>query len=175
MNSYTGREYQLDTEYRQRNFNSLHLTSNQATRTFNIRIPHTSKKVILTLVMIMIGLLFSGFSTQAQVRQEADASISADIEYALIMGAYYYDHGRYEDAIEQFQIAIEEIPEQLFVIAPEQSIVFWQLGEALEANGQLVDAVYNYEYFLNLAGEGATDYAIAYVSDLRTSLKTINA
>ena len=88
---------------------------------------------------------------------------------------YYAGQERYEEAIEQFQIAIDGMPEEYFIIAPEQAIVFWQLGEALEGADYLEDAVESYQQFLDLVGESATQLSIDYVADLQAQIDELNA
>ena len=38
------------------------------------------------------------------------------------MGSYYYNHARYDEAIEQFEYAIDGMPQALFIVEPAQSI-----------------------------------------------------
>jgi len=125
-------------------------------------VPVTSALIIIAVMLVEL-LLFVP-TINAQLLADSDASISLDIEYALIMGTYYYKNCRYDEAIEQYQNALDKMPDQLFVIEPKQAIAFWQIGETYEANGQVLKALGYYDLFLSYAGDAATATALDYVT-----------
>ena len=178
MNTFNPRDFQLDTEYRNRNFSQnnqpqANESANEDTqRSFDI-----SRRLVSIILMVIciVGMLVTIPSTQAQAINDEDASGDPKVELGLMMGAYYFNQERYEEAIEQFQIAIDGMPEVYFEIAPEQAIVFWQMAEALEQAGYLPEALISYQRYLEFAGDGATDFAITYVTELETQIETINA
>lgn len=178
MNSFTPRDYQLDNEYRDRKFGKqLNQQVSQGEDKSSDDSVKFSRRIIgmAILALSIIGIFIMIPSAKAQTMKNADASYATNIELALMMGTYYFNQERYEEAIEQFEIAIDAIPEAYFEIAPEQAIVFWQLGEALENAGYLTDALDSYQRFLELAGEDATDYTIAYIADLQEQIDAENA
>lgn len=177
MNTFTSRDYQLDNEYRDREFRTYINQQNWQPegKTSHNRFEFSRRLIgILILALSIVGIFIVIPSTQAQASTDSDASYAADAELGLMMGTYYFNQERYEEAIEQFQIAIDAIPEAYFDIAPEQSAVFWQLGEALENAGYLTDALDSYQRYLELAGEGATAYTTTYVADLQTQIDALN-
>lgn len=179
MYTFTDRDFQLNQEYHQRKFTSSLKDVTHTTQEDNLsskRIPinmHKGRMLILTIVVLFSLILTAPI--HAQMINDADVSLGTDLELALIMGTYYYNHAQYEMAIEQFQSAIDAMPDRYFEFAPEQVIVFWQLAEALKANGQLSDALNTYLHFLDIAGVNATDYSIAYVAKLGLLLDPENA
>lgn len=175
MNTFSPRDYQLDREYRNRKNEIVHRQTETPARRISRR---PNIKTVMTLLFVLMSFIVALAwvpSSQAQTLQEPDGTIGSNVEYALIMGAYYFDKGRFEEAIEQFQMAINDMPEELFQLVPEQAIVFWQLGEALEHAGYLMDALDCYQHYLTLVGEEATDYAIGYVADFESQIEVTNA
>jgi len=178
MSTFNNRDYQLDTEYRNRSFSQKthHDVEKDTDSNTNQGIQMSRRLVVMVIVGIcIISGLVAIPSAQAQSIYNSDASHVADIEHALIMGTYYVGYERYEEAIEQFQIAIDGMPMAYFEIAPEQAIVFWQLGEALEGAGYLEDALVSYQQFIDLAGDNATQLSIDYVVDLQAQIDALNA
>lgn len=184
MQSFDLRDYDLDTEYRNRKSNQLEyrfiinqVTAN--TQAFS-QCRHTSGyriRIIVFIALMLIALAGTTSISEAQSsssRNVSGGAVSPSIEFALIMGDYYFKNQQYTEAISHFEHAISQMPESLFELMPEQAIVFWQLGEALEQGKCLYDALVSYERFLELAGEGATDTAITYVSDLRLAMNDLS-
>ncbi len=183
MNAFTPRDYQLNKEYRksitsQSSQDHLaNLVAKKSGKSFST--PKMSQLMIYAVLVFALVILFvilpAKVDAQSVFRPEADASISSPVQHALIMGAYYYNHERYEEAVAQFETAIEQMPPELFELMPEQSIVFWQLGEALEQAGYLNEALDCYEQYLQFAGKGATETAVAYVEGLKGNVEQVNA
>ncbi|MBZ0302918.1 MAG: tetratricopeptide repeat protein [Anaerolineae bacterium] len=176
MNTFTSRDYELNQEYRNRQMAAAepHTMRPEPKRPAQPRPAFSHRAIVIAAFLILAAvLLVASPRAEAQDRMnraDAGASVGSPVELALILGDYYYDHGQYDQAVAEFSKAVELMPERLFELMPAQSVVYWHLGEAQEQAGQSAEALISYQRYLQLAGAGATDYAVRYVQTFAQSL-----
>lgn len=87
---------------------------------------------------------------------------SANPQEYLTLGGIYYQLGQYDNAIRQFQIAVN--------LKPDYPNAYYNLGHAYEAKGDLQNALTNYENVRNLVQNDKTN-----LDKINSEIDTLNA
>jgi tetratricopeptide (TPR) repeat protein len=132
----------------------------------------TARLVGLALfVLLMVTLLaMPRVSGAHHVKEPGKGEPFADAMVAYRLGHYYFVHGDYSQAIVKYRLAIKGIPAKVFEAASTYRVLYWDMGDAYLLDGQYDEALSSYQHYLDLAGDDASDKAIAYVEQLATAI-----
>ncbi len=177
---FNSNDFAKDREYRNRTMREAarEQLANEArsasTSNFNLAdAVHNHHRLLVVVILVALFVLAQFLIPRAAAARdttEAGDEPFASAMQAYRVGHYFYVAGSYERAIDEYQFAINNIPETIFAAKDMYWVIYWELGNAQFKADQPAEALESYKCFLNLMKEEASDEAVKFVDELETRI-----
>lgn len=112
-----------------------------------------SKRRLLYIGMFLLGTLIligNARNISAQQFEPGAGQFFIRSEVAFTLGCYYYNAERYEEALEKFTEAIDELPEEVLIPGTPYANLYRMLGKTQDSLDLHDEAMKSYKRYLEL-------------------------